>query len=603
MPGMIRKNLRDVTAPARDSMVFRAGPVAYNERLARSRGAAVTRFRSCLRLMILLLPLALGVAGCGLGPEPAGGLVVAQEARAAAVGAAVLADGGNAVDAAVATAFALAVTHPTAGNLGGGGFLVRRGPDGAADAYDFRETAPAASHPGMWLDADGRYDAVRHHLSHAAVGVPGTVAGLHLAWSEHGRLPWSRLVEPAAALARDGFVVGESLARSLAAKWHRLEPHAATREQFGRDGRPLAAGDTLRQPDLARTLERIAAAGPDGFYAGATADLIVAEMEREGGLITHADLAAYRAVRREPVRGRYRGCTTIGMPPPSSGGVAVAQLLAVLEGFDLATLRPGSAPAVHLLAEAMRRVYADRARFLGDPEANPDLPLAMLLAPARADSLRRSIDPGRASVSDPGRFTWPLESPETTHLSVVDGRGGAVALTYTLEYGYGSGIVVPGAGFLLNNEMGDFNAAPGLTDSTGLIGTAANLARPGRRMLSSMSPTIVERDGRLLMVTGAMGGRTIISTVLQTIVDVVDFGMDAQQAVAAGRIHHQWLPDRIRVEPWALAPGAREQLEGMGHRIEEADHRFSAEIIVIGADGMPRAGVDRRDPGAGAARP
>ncbi len=564
------------------------------------------------RQLVLILGIAVGLAASA-GPAPAtvgndpivsrSGLVVAQEATAATVGAAVLAEGGNAMDAAVATAFALAVTHPTAGNLGGGGFLVWRDSAGAAAAYDFRETAPAAAHPRMWLAADGRYDEERHHWSPASVGVPGSVGGLHLAWQEQGSLPWARLLAPAVTLAAEGLIVGESLAASLAAKWERLAPHPASRAQFGRSGRPLAAGDTLRQPDLARTLARIAAAGPAGFYAGETADLLVAAMKANGGLITAEDLAAYRAVRREPVRGHYRGCELIGMPPPSSGGVILVEMLHILEGFDLAAEGRSSARTVHLLAETMRRTYADRARWLGDPEANPDQPTSRLLGRAHADSLRATIDPDRATASDPAGFPWPDESPETTHLSVVDAAGNAVALTTTLEYGYGSGMVVPGAGFLLNNEMGDFNAAPGLTDTTGEIGTAANLARPGRRMLSSMAPTIVTRDGRLLLVAGAMGGRTIITTVLQTIVNVLDFGLDAQGAVDARRIHHQWLPDRILVEPGALTPAVRAQLEAMGHRVVEADRRYSAGIIVVGPDGTLAPGVDRRDPGAGAGVP
>ncbi|MFN2370482.1 MAG: gamma-glutamyltransferase, partial [Candidatus Krumholzibacteriia bacterium] len=321
-------------------------------------------------LMAAVLAAAPLPAAAGSNPVRAhGGLVVAQEGRAAGVGAAVLREGGNAVDAAVATAFALAVTHPTAGNLGGGGFLVWRAADGAAAAYDFRETAPAAAQPRMWLDGQGRYDEDRHHWSHAAVGVPGTVAGLHLAWREQGRLPWARLLAPAIALAGDGFPVDENLARSLAAKWVRLAPHPASRAQFGRDGAPLAAGDTLRQPELARTLARIAADGPAAFYAGETAGLIVAEMAAHGGLITRADLAAYRAVRRVPVRGRYRGYEVIGMPPPSSGGVSVIQVLNILEGYDLAASGHGAAATVHLLAEALRRVFAERAVLLGDPEA------------------------------------------------------------------------------------------------------------------------------------------------------------------------------------------------------------------------------------------
>ncbi|MFN2370767.1 MAG: gamma-glutamyltransferase family protein, partial [Candidatus Krumholzibacteriia bacterium] len=372
--------------------------------------------------------------------------------------------------------------------------------------------------------------------------------------------------------------------------------------QFGRDGAPLAAGDTLRQPELARTLARIAADGPAAFYAGETAGLIVAEMEAHGGLITRADLAAYRAVRRVPVRGRYRGYEVIGMPPPSSGGVSVIQALNILEGYDLAASGHGAAATVHLLAEALRRVFAERAVLLGDPEANPDLPLERLLGKAHADSQRATIAPARATVSTVGRAA-PPESPQTTHLGVVDAAGNAVALTTTLEYGYGSGIVVPGAGFLLNNEMGDFNAGPGLTDTTGLIGTEPNLARPGRRMLSSMAPTIVARDGRLVMVTGAMGGRTIISTVLQTIVNVLDHGMNAQEAVDAGRVHHQWLPDRLLVEPFALSPDTRALLVAMGHRVVTTDNRYAAQVIVVEPDGTLAGGADRRDAGSTAAAP
>ncbi|MBE0565381.1 MAG: gamma-glutamyltransferase, partial [Krumholzibacteria bacterium] len=363
-----------------------------------------------------------------------------------------------------------------------------------------------------------------------------------------------------------------------------------------------AAGDTLRQPELARTLERIAADGPAAFYTGETAGLLVAEMEAHGGLVTRADLAAYRAVRRAPVRGSYRGCEVIGMPPPSSGGVTLIQALNILEGYDLAASGFGAARTVHLMVEAMRLAFADRAALLGDPEANPDQPLERLLGRAYADSQRATIDTARAAVSRAGPVP-PPQSPETTHISVVDAQGNAVALTTTLEYGYGSGIVVPGAGFLLNNEMGDFNAGPGLTDRDGLIGTPPNLARPGRRMLSSMAPTVVTRDGRLVMVAGAMGGRTIITTVLQIIVNVLDHGMNAQEAVDAGRVHHQWLPDRILAEPFALSPDARALLEALGHRVQETPNRYSAQVVVVEPDGTLAAGADRRDAGSTAAAP
>ncbi len=533
----------------------------------------------------------------------ANALVVSQNVLASRVGAEALLAGGNAVDAAVATAFALAVTHPTAGNIGGGGFLLYRPDAGDPVAYDFRETAPAGAHPEMWLTG-GVYDPQRHHLSHLSVGVPGTVAGLHLAWRDHGALPWCRLVEPAIALARDGFVVTEGLAASLQRARPRLEPYAASLAQFTRDGEPFTAGDLLVQADLAATLERIAAQGPDGFYQGRTAELIVREMERGGGLITHADLAGYQAMRRAPVRGSYRGHEVLSMPPPSSGGVALVTMLNILEGYDLAALGPGQPATLHLMAEAMRRAYADRALHLGDPDSNPDLPLGRLASKAHADALRAKIDPHRAAVSRPERFAWETvaESPETTHLSIVDGRRNAVALTYTLEMGYGSGIVVPGAGFLLNNEMGDFNAAPGLTDTLGRIGTAPNLAEPGKRMLSSMTPAIVVRDGRLVMVTGSLGGRTIINTVLQTILNVLDHGLDAQAAVDAGRIHHQWLPDRIQYEQGRFAAETLVDLRRRGHELLEVESQGVAAVIVVDLDsGALTAGVDARAPDGGAA--
>ncbi len=563
---------------------------------ARLRAAAV-RAAAVVAVAPALLLLAPAAAGVQI-VEARRGMVSAQEPHAARAGLTVLQAGGSAVDAAVATAFALAVTHPQAGNIGGGGFMVVRPPAGPAAAYDFREAAPAAASAEMFL-VDGEYDPARHHDSHVAVGVPGTVAGLHLAWSERGRLPWRRLLEPAIALARDGFAVPQHLARSLAGVLPAMRRYPASLAQFSRDGAPYAAGETLRQPDLARTLERIAAAGPDGFYRGPTAELLAREMRANGGLITTADLAAYRAVRREPVRGTYRGHEIISMPPPSSGGTVLVEMLNVLEGFDLAAAGHGTARTVHLLAETMRRAYADRALHLGDPDFNPALPLPRLLSKAYAAELRRTIDPERASRSSPASFAWPAAGEETTHLSVVDGERLAVALTYTLEQRYGSKIVVPGAGFLLNNEMGDFNPAPGLTTAAGLIGTPPNLAAPGKRMLSSMTPTIVARDGRLLLVTGSPGGRTIINTVLHTVVNVVDFGMDADAAVNAPRFHHQWLPDRIVHERGGLEPETRARLAARGHALAERDRQGVVQAIMHDAATGRLAGApDRRVPGS-----
>lgn len=528
------------------------------------------------------------------------GMVVSQNHLASEIGAAVLREGGNAMDAAVATAFALAVTHPTAGNIGGGGFLVFRPAAGDPVAYDFREMAPAAATPEMWLE-DGEYSFERHHLSHRAVGVPGTVAGLRLAWEQRGSLPWERLVRPAVELARDGFPVSHGLAASLARVLDRMQKYPASVAQFSKDGVPYEPGEILRQTDLADSLERILENGAAGFYAGRTADLLVAEMEAGDGLITHEDLAAYEAKVREPIRGEYRGYEIISMPPPSSGGVALVEMLNILEGYELGDAGFGSAKNLHVMAEAMRRAFADRALHLGDPDFNPGIPIERLTSKRYATELRATITEKEASVSSPASFEWPTEGEQTTHFSVVDRERNAVSLTYTLEFGYGSGIVVPGGGFLLNNEMGDFNAAPGLTDERGLIGTDPNLAEGHKRMLSSMTPTIVARDGELFMVTGTPGGRTIINTVLQTILNVVDHGMNAQEAVDAGRIHHQWLPDRINFERQQFSPDTISLLESYGHSVNEIAGQGAAEVIVHLVDeGVLEGGVDQRAPDGGA---
>jgi gamma-glutamyltranspeptidase/glutathione hydrolase len=528
------------------------------------------------------------------------GMVVSQHVLASEVGAEMLREGGNAIDAAVATAFALAVVHPSAGNVGGGGFLVYRPAEGEPAAYDFRETAPQGAGPEMFL-VDGRYDKDLHHHSHLAVGVPGTVAGLHMAWRENGSLSWRRLIEPAIGLAGSGFVVTEGLAQSLARALPRMQRYPASVRQFTRGGEPYQLGDRLRQQDLATTLERIAVAGPDGFYKGRTAELIESEMQANGGLITLQDLAAYKAKRRKPIEGTYRGYQILSMPPPSSGGTALVEMLNILEGYDLAALGFRSAASVHIMAEAMRRAYADRARHLGDPDFNSDLPLTRLTSKAHAARLRASIREDRASPSSPESFEWPAESEETTHLSVIDAERNAVSLTYTLEYGYGSGIVVPGGGFLLNNEMGDFNAGPGLTSAEGLIGTPPNLAAPGKRMLSSMTPTIVAKDGKLFMVVGSPGGRTIINTVLLTISNVVDFGMNVQEAVDAPRFHHQWLPDRIRYERWGLSPDTLSLLAQRGHALDEVDLQGVAQAIVHDPQRHRlEGGYDRRSPDSAA---
>jgi gamma-glutamyltranspeptidase / glutathione hydrolase len=529
------------------------------------------------------------------------GMVASSDAQASAVGVEVLRGGGSAVDAAVATAFALAVVHPTAGNIGGGGFLLFRDALGTAVAYDFREQAPAGATATMFLK-DGRYDSDRHHESALSVGVPGTVAGLHLAWREHGRWPWKSLLMPAIALARSGFPVSDWLARDLVRVRGELERSAASIAQFTKAGTPYAAGDMLKQTDLARTLERIAEAGPTGFYEGETARLLVAEMKARGGLVSEADLRAYQPHKRTPVTGTYRGYEIVSMPPPSSGGIALIEMLNILEGEDLASRGFGSAAAVHLVAEGMRRAYADRARFVGDPDFNPGMPLARLLSKEYAARLRRTISAAHASVSSPERFAWPVESEDTTHVSVVDEDRNAVALTYTLEDDYGSKFVVPGAGFLLNNEMGDFNAGPGLTDATGLVGTDANLAAPGKRMVSSMTPTLVSKDGRLFMALGAAGGRRIINTVLQVILNVVDFGMNVREAVEAPRFHHQWLPDRIMIETNGLSPDTQALLRAKGHTLKLGwDYPSRCQAILADQDGFLAGVADPRNPDAAAA--
>ncbi|HYE32725.1 MAG TPA: gamma-glutamyltransferase [Methylomirabilota bacterium] len=521
------------------------------------------------------------------------GMVVAQDAIAADVGARILRNGGNAIDAAIATAFALAVTHPAAGNIGGGGFIVLRTADGQTAAYDFRETAPGAAHPEMFL-RNGKYDPQAHHEGHRAVGVPGAVAGMWLAWTNHGKLNWSNLVAPAITLARDGFPISFELAESLRGITPAMRQYPAAHKQFTKEGEPYQPGDTLKQPDLARTLERIAVRGPDDFYRGETARLIVAEMQQNNGLITAEDLRAYRAVKRSVIRGTYRGFGIISMPPPSSGGVAIVQALNILEGYDLASSGLGAARSTHLTVEALRRVFAQRAQFLGDPDFNTNMPITKLVSKDHAADLRRSINPQRASRSEIQNFSWSNESDATTHLSVVDSAKNAVSLTCTLEASYGSKIVVTGAGFLLNNEIGDFNAAPGLTTTNGLIGSYPNLARPGKRMLSSMSPTILVEDGELFLVTGTPGGRTIISTVLQTIINTVDFKINAQDAVNAARFHHQWFPDQINFERGGLTVDTQARLAEWGHALRPVAVQGAAQVIRVTGDGYLEAGADMR---------
>jgi gamma-glutamyltranspeptidase/glutathione hydrolase len=528
------------------------------------------------------------------------GMVVSASAIASQAGRDVLAAGGNAVDAAIATGFALAVTYPTAGNIGGGGFMVIRMADGRATTIDFREKAPAAATPGMFTDSSGAYSNRIHHRSHVSVGVPGTVAGFALAHQKYGKQPWKTLVEPAVKLSGDGFDVPAGLAASLGGSLNRFKAYPATEAAYSRGGIAYAAGERLRLPDLSRTLARIRDGGRDGFYRGETATLIAAEMRRGGGLITEADLASYEAKERAPIRGNYRGYEIISMAPPSSGGIAMVEMLNILEGFDLKAAGHNSPQYVHLVVESMRRAFLDRARFLGDPDF-VTVPVDRLTSKAYAAELRKTINRDHASLSEPVQVTQAYESPETTHYSVVDANGMAVSVTYTLEAGYGLGAVVAGAGFLLNNQMGDFNGKPGLTDSTGLIGTPANVARPGKRMLSSMSPSIIAKDGKLVAVVGSPGGRTIINTVLQVVLNVIDFGMTMQDAVNSPRFHHQWLPNVISVEKDGLPSATVSALQALGHVVRLGGSQGTAHSIMIDAKtGMRIGAADPRDKDAGA---
>lgn len=552
-----------------------------------------------LATFAIAVPAASVTAQNGDPVRSSGGMVSSQQWIASQVGADVLASGGNAVDAAIATGFALAVTHPTAGNIGGGGFMVIRFPNGQSTAIDFREKAPLASHPEMWLDEDGEYSSEKHHRGHLAVGVPGTVAGFDKAHRLYGAADWDDLVDPSVRLAADGFELSEALAGSIS-RFAARSQYEATVAAFTQNGDAFEPGDRWRQPDLARSLERIRDQRSDGFYRGETARLLAAEMERGGGIITMEDLDRYEARERSTVKGTYRGYDVISMPPPSSGGVAIVTMLNILEEYDLASMGHNSAAYVHHVAEAMRRAFRDRAQFLADADF-ADVPVQRLTSKEHAAWLRRNLDPDRASLSHPSDVEMGYESPETTHYSVVDESGMAVSVTYTLESGYGSGIVVPGAGFLLNNEMGDFNAGPGITTATGLIGTKPNLARPQQRMLSSMSPSILARDGDLVAVVGSPGGRTIINTTLQLILNIVDFDMNIQEAVDAPRLHHQWLPDRIRIEADGVTPEVLAQLEAMGHTVQMGGRQGSANSVGFDArTGETLGAPDPRSPDAGA---
>jgi gamma-glutamyltranspeptidase/glutathione hydrolase len=529
------------------------------------------------------------------------GMVVAQERRAARIGVEILDRGGNAVDAAVAVGFALAVTYPRAGNLGGGGFMVIHLAQGNRDTtIDYRETAPAAATPTMFLDPAGNPDPRKSRDSALAVGVPGTVAGLAMAHDKYGsgRLSLADLIQPAIGLARSGFPVEDDLADTLPQAAERLKRWPSSASIFLNGDAPLQDNDRLIQRDLADTLKTIAADGPRAFYSGPIAERIADAVRQAGGIMTKDDLGAYRAVARPAVRGTYRGTDIISMPPPSSGGVALVEMLNVLEGYDLARLGR-NAQALHDMIEAMKRAYADRAAYMGDPESVV-MPLARLTAKHYAAALRSEIGERATPAADihPGKPA-DAEGRNTTHFSVIDRDGNAVANTYTLNFSYGLGLVAEGTGVLLNNELDDFTAKPGAANAYGLVGFNANLPGPDKRPLSSMTPTIVLKDGKPLLVTGSPGGSRIITAVLQVIMNVIDFHMDIADAVSAPRLHNQWHPDVPYAEP-GFDPAVLDALKARGHTIVETAPHTAANSILVTGEGYVGA-ADRRTRGALAA--
>ena len=515
-------------------------------------------------LALLLLPYQL----LAVSPEAVygkKGMVTSRSALASEIGINVMRKGGNAVDAAVATAFALAVTYPSAGNIGGGGFVVVRLASGEVVTLDHRERAPLSASRDMYLDSEGDVVKGLSTRSHKAVGVPGSVDGLLILLETHGTLNRRKVMQPAINLARRGFPLTYDLARQFRSVLDKMKVYPASIAKFSNEGKPYSAGDTWKQPDLAKTLLRIMLEGRAGFYEGPVAALIIEEIGRGDGNITDKDLVNYHSVWRDPVRGSYRGYEIWGMGPPSSGGVLVIQILNMLEPYDLGNMGYGSAAVIHHMVEAERRAYSDRAEYLGDPDYY-EVPIEMLIDKQYARERFADFVPDKASASidiDAGR--WVQESPETTHFSVMDHQGMMVSFTTTLNSAYGSKIVVPGTGILLNNEMNDFSIKHNTPNQFQLIGREANAIQPGKRMLSSMSPTILTKNGKPFLITGSPGGSTIITTTLQVIVNVIDHEMNIDDAVSLPRFHHQWSPDRILHDAFAISPDTRMKLNEMGH--------------------------------------
>ncbi len=530
----------------------------------------------------------------------ANGMVASQEALATRIGASILEQGGNAVDAGAAVAFALAVTLPRAGNIGGGGFMIIHDADsGETVAVDYREKMPAAGTRDMYLDAEGNADSKLSRFHGLAIGVPGTVAGMALALEKYGSMTLKEVIAPAIELAEKGIVVTPDLADSLIGLKDRLQQWPSTVPVFYKeDGVPYEPGETLVQADLANSLKLIAEQGQDAFYKGAIGEKIVAEVRNAGGIMTMDDLAAYEAKVREPARGTYRGYEIVSMPPPSSGGAHIIQILNILEGYPISFLGHNTGETIHLMAEAMKLAYADRSEYLGDSDF-VDVPLTGLTSKAYAAELRSKISRNRVTPSATIKPNNPLpfESNETTHFSIVDKDGNAVANTYTINFSYGTGLVAGGTGILLNNEMDDFSAKPGVPNAYGLIGGDANAVEPGKRPLSSMSPTIVLNDGKPLLVTGSPGGSRIITTTLQVIMNVIDHGMNVAEATAAVRIHDQWLPEEIRIEE-GLSGDTIRVLESLGHNVVTKGAMGSTQSIMISDQGFLLGASDPRRAGA-----
>lgn len=566
--------------------------------------------RFALALLLMLLPAAGLAQDARISSLPTHaqpvfarhGMVVAQEKIAARIGADVLKRGGNAVDAAVATGFAMAVTYPRAGNLGGGGFMVihlaRKNKD---IALDYRETAPKAATPTMLLGPDGKPDPEKSRDGALGIGVPGTVAGLAEALHRYGSGKFSLrdLLAPSIKLARDGFIITDDIADTLPDARQRFAPWPSSAKLLARaDGTPLREGDKLIQPDLANTLQAIADHGADGFYDGPVADKLAKGIQAAGGIITRDDLKSYRPVWRKPVRGTYRGYDIVSMPLPSSGGTVLIETLNILEGFDLHGMGAQTPASLHVLIEAMKRAYADRARYLGDP-AFSKAPLTRLLSKDYATQLRADISLDTSTPVKAAAAAQPHEGTNTTHFSVVDAQGNAVSNTYTLNFSYGVGLIAEGTGVLLNNELDDFTAAPGASNAYGLVGYEANLPGPGKRPLSSMTPTIVLKDGKPVLVTGSPGGSRIISTTLQVIVNALDYRMNIAQAVSVPRLHHQWMPDEVRIEH-GFPQATRDALRAMGHTLVTPMGQTSANSIAATKGGWLGA-ADPRTRGAEAA--